>query len=284
MDLAAYETLIRSEAAAKRYLLQFCWKNHQRFCPRCRTRRVYKLKSGRRRCSRCGYTFHDFSRRYINTGGLSCQQWLRLVKLFELDVSVSKAADQLGVSYNTTFKAVNAIRRAILSNALDGRQMLETIMDQESSRGEAEWSLAQTPVFGILERGGWVFVDYLPDLRADNVLHFKMNFQLKTSSFGSVVYTDKYKHYDALVYSGSQRLQPDFIRHEDRGLTIDSLRGFWQYAKLRLKSYKGITPYRFPLYMKELEFRYNHRQDDVFELIIRFLCAFVPDREEGSFF
>ena len=36
MDLNTYEKLIRTESSARSYLLGYCWKNHQRFCPRCR--------------------------------------------------------------------------------------------------------------------------------------------------------------------------------------------------------------------------------------------------------
>lgn len=71
MDLEAYEKLVFTETPARRYLLGVCWKNHQRFCPRCRCRKVYRLADGRRRCARCRYTFHDFSGRWINRGALS---------------------------------------------------------------------------------------------------------------------------------------------------------------------------------------------------------------------
>ncbi len=83
MNFQEYEKIIKNENSAKKYLLQFCWKNHQRFCPKCRSRKLYALQGGRRRCARCAYTFHDFSQRFLNNGNLSCQQWLRLIKLFE---------------------------------------------------------------------------------------------------------------------------------------------------------------------------------------------------------
>ncbi|MCH7711031.1 MAG: transposase [Proteobacteria bacterium] len=59
--MEAYEKLEFTETSARRYLLGFCWKNHQRFCPRCRCRKVYRLADERRRCARCRYTFHDIS-------------------------------------------------------------------------------------------------------------------------------------------------------------------------------------------------------------------------------
>jgi transposase len=48
---------------------------------------------------------------------------------------------------------------------------------------------------------------------------------------------------------------------------IKGLEGFWSWAKERLMNHHGISKARFPLYIKELEFRYNHRTDDLFDLI-----------------
>lgn len=35
--------------------------------------------------------------------------------------------------------------------------------------------------------------------------------------------------------------------------------GFWSYARERLIEYHGLSKEKFPLYLKEMEFRYNNR-------------------------
>ena len=105
MDLKAYYKLISSERTARKYLSRKCRKNGHRFCPRCGQRKLYKLADERYRCSRCDYTFHDFSGRWINYGRLSAVQWLSLIKLFELEVSVRKMSLQLGLSYRAVYGA-----------------------------------------------------------------------------------------------------------------------------------------------------------------------------------
>ena len=99
MDLTTYERLVKTENAARNYLLGFCFENHQRFCPRCGTRKLYRLADDRRRCASCRYTFQDFSGRWINRGNLTAGLWLRLIKLFDLELSVRKIAQQLRLSY-----------------------------------------------------------------------------------------------------------------------------------------------------------------------------------------
>ncbi|MFW5734574.1 MAG: transposase [Oceanidesulfovibrio sp.] len=286
MELIAYEKLIRCENSARKYLLGFCWKNHQRFCPRCLHRKLYPLSSGRRRCARCKYTFHDFSRRFLNIGNLSPQDWLRVIKLFELEVPQSVIAVQTGLAPNTVAKALNTIRLAIAAQALDAHQLYEAglarsvLKSHAPAHPEADDS-GWPPVFGLVEQGGLAFLDILPDLTVNSLIHFKRNFRLRTAALGSVVYTDRFAPYLSLLVSGPQDIWQDWqgnpVTHRDKGLAVDATQQFWRFAKERLRRYRGIAPERFPLYLKELEFRYNHRNADIFAEVSRLLCTFVPD-------
>lgn len=161
MDISTYEQLIKSESTARKYLLGYCWKNHQprrwrghqRFCPHCRGRKLYKLGDGRRRCARCRYTFHDFTRRWINTGGLTPGQWLRIIKLFELELSTRKIATQLGLAYNTAYKAVHTIRRAILAHSQDFQSLLGGEVELDESYFGGHRPQAAEMVNALLDQG-----------------------------------------------------------------------------------------------------------------------------------
>jgi transposase len=281
MDLSTYERIIKSEISAKKYLLGFCLKNHQRICPRCGSRKVPPRNDGRRRCLRCQYTFHDFSDRWINEGNLTSGQWLRLIKLFELEISVRKMAGQLRLSYNTVYKAVTTIRRAILVHSYQADKLLDGEIELDESyfggkrkgkRGRG--AAAKIPVFGILERAGKVCLEVVPNVKAETVL----GLTVKMVRRGSIVYTDRYPIYDALMFCGYKHLRVDHGKHFSRGrVYINGLEGFWSFAKERLMKHHGISPQRFPLYLKELEFRYNHRTEDLFPLVVKFLCDFRPN-------
>ncbi|GAB7081313.1 transposase [Megalodesulfovibrio paquesii] len=270
MNLKDYELLIKNETSARKWLLGFCWKNHQRYCPRCRSRTLYKLAEGRRRCGRCRYTFHDFSGRYINRGGLSADDWLRLLKLLELEVPVQLMAEQLGMAEATVAKAVTTVRAAIVAGSLDAPACIE-----------AGWATpweepAQTPVFGIVEHGGMAFVDLLPELAVESLMHFKSSFRLRTKAVGGMVYTDRYRQYTALA-TCAQELTHGFIKHTDRGLALDKGSTFWRFARPRLLARQGVSEKSFPLLIKELEFRFNHRQEDLLTLLAQRVCALVPN-------
>lgn len=283
MDLNTFYKLIRSESTARKYLLGFCWKNQQRFCPRCSSRKFYLLADKRRRCKRCQYTFHDFSGRWINQGSLSCKQWLSVLKLFELELSVRRIANQLQLSYNTAYKAVNTIRTAILAHAPDAEQLLDGEIELDESyfggrrkgkRGRG--AAGKVPVFGILEREGQVFVQVVPDVQAATVLKLTV----KKVRRGSIVYTDKFQIYDSLMFCGYRHLKVDHQTHFASGrVYINGLEGFWSWAKERLGKHHGVSKKRFPLYLKELEFRYNHRHLDLYPLLADYITDLVPNLE-----
>ena len=50
--------------------------------------------------------------------------WLRIVKLFELELSSRKIATQLELPYKTVWKAVMVIRHAIFCHAEDANKIL----------------------------------------------------------------------------------------------------------------------------------------------------------------
>lgn len=280
MDLTNYYNLISSESKAKKYLLVKCFKNHQRFCPRCRQRKLYKLQSQKYRCSSCNYTFHDFSGRWINHGRLTCVQWLSIIKLFELEVSVRKMAQQMKLSYRTVYRAVRTIRMAILSHAADSASLLEGEIELDESyfggrrkgnRGRG--AAGKVPVFGILERKGIVQVSVVQNVTAETLL----DLTVKKVRRGSVVYTDKFRSYDSLMFCGYRHLKVDHSKYFSSGkVTINGLEGFWSWAKERFIKHHGVSKKHFPLYLKELEFRYNNRNSDIFNQVAVFLCDLVP--------
>src|SRR5512136_356312 len=283
MDLDTYYKLISSELTAHKYLSRKCRKNGHRFCPRCKQRKLYKLADERYRCSRCEYTFHDFSGRWINYGHLSAVQWLSLIKLFELEVSVRKMSLQLGLSYRAVYGAVSTIRMAILSHAEDAASLLggEIELDEayfggrrKGNRGRG--AAGKVPVFGILERDGLVHVNVVPNVTAETLL----GLTVKKVRRGSVVYTDKFHSYDSLMFCGYRHLKVDHQKYFSSGnVYINGLYAFSRCAKQTLMKHHGVSKDRFPLYLKELEFRYNHRTGDLFDQVANYLCDLVPKRD-----
>ncbi|MBE0598783.1 MAG: IS1595 family transposase [Desulfuromonadales bacterium] len=257
------EKLIESEEKATRYLARFCWRNQRRFCPRCEKKRPYRLADGRFRCRECGYTFHDFSGRWINRGNLSYRHWLTVFALFEQELSIREIAHRLQVSYNTAYKAITTVRLAIIDHCLDRLVWLGPDGDQ------LDRILGQEMVFGILHRDDQVSIVPIPGLTPAQLF----GMELRMVRRGNIIYSDSYEDYASLVF---------FCREVDqeyrfsRAGVVNGLTCFWRFLRKRIN--RKITSEKFPLFLKEMEFRYNYRGKELSPILSEYLCDFEPGR------
>lgn len=285
MRFVDYEKYVASESKAYRFLLSFCWKNYQRFCPRCKHRKNYKLRDKRRRCAKCGYTFHDFSGRWINNCALSCRQWLRIIKLFEMDLTVLAMSRELDIAYNTVYKAVTVLRCAIAASAIDARDFFgggqgvlvgipgRMAFGKRSTRSPA----ISAPVFGVIEHSGRAFVDLVPGISPETAFHFHHHFGLRLGRWGKVFFSDPFQRYGALIFC-SPTPPPRFVELSMAVSETPNVgrRSFLGFALERIRRYNGLSAEKFPLYVKELEFRYNNHDKDIFSLTAEMLCGLTP--------
>ena len=290
MDFKDLNLLVKSEKSALKYVTQKTLKNRHRFCPFCRSRKFWKLADGRRRCQRYHRAFHDLTGRWWNKVKLPMDDWLRIVKLFELELSARKISFQTGISYPTVHKALMVLRYSILAHsnldqdddeddkdsALSGEiELDESYFGGRRKGNRGRGAAGKIPVFGILSRkDGKVSVSIVPDVKAETLLGYAVEKVWR----GSIVYTDKFKAYDSLVFCGYQHLSVDHSsRFSDGKIHTNNIEGFWSWAKERLFKHHGISPSWFPLYLKELEFRYNHRSDsDLFEILVGYMSDMIP--------
>lgn len=281
------QTLERDEDKAREYLLSLCWPESDPVCPRCLNTKIYDLSGGRLRCSSCRYTFQPFSGRWLNNGALTASEWITLTRMFVEEYSPHQIKTEMGMSYNTVYKGLTAIRFAILAHTADAQQLISPATGLDSylkgkrlTGAPSTMRMDTIPVYGILRQGDMVFVDLLPGFQAETVFHFHMNFHLKLVRAGNMVYTDRYRDYDAMMLCGNDSLPYGVIKKSDEPAYIDaSDNDFWPEAKAALKRFRGISCQRFPLYLKELEFRFNNRDKDIFSYLLNYLCDLVPDTD-----
>jgi transposase len=272
--------VIKSEKHAFRYLSKICRKKSHRICAYCQSREVYQTPEKRFRCKQCKRRFNAFTNRWYGKLNISASHWLWLIKLFELETSSSRIADELKLSYPTALKATNLIRYAILTKSKEYELLLKGEVEADESyfggrrkgnRGRGAKN--KIPVFGILERNGIVSVDIVPNVAAKTLL----NMTIKKVRRGSIVYTDKFHSYDSLMFCGYRHLKVDHGKYFGSGkVYINGLEGFWSFAKERLIKFHGVSKQNFSLYLKELEYRYNNRDKDLFVLLTKLLADFVP--------
>ena len=117
----------------------------------------------------------------------------------------------------------------------------------------------------MLERQGRIYTTIVNDVKAETLMNEIRSNSLK----GSVFYTDKFRSYKSLKFYG-KHLKIDHGKIFAKGRRhINGLEGFWSFAKERLLKYHGVSQDNFLLYLKEMEFRYNYRKDNIFNLLIK---------------
>lgn len=85
---------------------------------------------------------------------------------------------------------------------------------------------------------------------------------------------DKWHGYDSLMFSGYKHMSVDHQKIFANGkVYINGIEGFWSFAKERMAKHHGVSPDKFLLYIKEMEWRYNNRNVDTFSLLIDYVLG-----------
>lgn len=193
---------------------------------------------------------------------LSRNVQFKLLEFFVLEVTARSAADVLDLQPNTVALFYRKVRELIVEQAARTEDVLggEVEVDESYFGGirkgkRGRGALGKAPVFGLLKRGGKVYVVPIPDAKAATL----MPIIRKKIQPDSIVYTDTFGSYSALDVSEFHHSR---INHSklfaDKQNHINGIENFWNQAKRVLRKYNGIPRKNFFLFLKECEFRFNH--------------------------
>ncbi len=135
----------------------------------------------------------------------------------------------------------------------------------------------KTIVFGTFKRGGKVYAELVPDCSKATLCRAIRG----KVSLDTVVHSDGWRGCDGPVdlgYARHLRVNHDaneFADAADRGNHINGIESFWGYAKTRLARCRGMHPHTFLFHLKECEFRFNHRGDNLYRVLLD-LCRRRP--------
>ena len=200
------------------------------------------------------------------------------MRLFALDFTASDVAALTGL----THKSVNTIFLKI-------RARIAQICEQESpfTSGEVEIDEAyfgarrvrgkkgrgaagKTPVFGLLQRNGRVYTEIVPDCSKAS-LQAVIRGRLAPAV---VIHSDGWRGYDGLVdvgYAKHFRVDHGANEFASGSRHINGIESFWSFAKRRLQKFNGVPAHTFYLHLKECEWRFNQRNDNLYLLLLKLL-------------
>ena len=112
-------------------------------------------------------------------------------------------------------------------------------------------------------------VRIVPDCSRESLLPIIKGLVLE----GSTIHSDGWKAYDGLILNGYDHYrvfhsENEFARGKNH---VNGIENFWSFAKRRLSKFNGCSSDKFVIHLKESEWRYNHRNDDLVKELTRIL-------------
>lgn len=206
--------------------------------------------------------------------GLSKYMREKILAHFCEDIEASKTARLTGINRNTVNRYYGLYREHILSwqhkevMRLSGDiEVDESYFGARRVRGRrGRGAAGKTPVFGLLKRGGKVFVAVVPNCSKASLMPIIEGKVLE----GSTIHSDGWKAYDGLILNGYDHYRVHHSKNEFvRGKShINGIEAFWSFAKRRLAQFNGIREDKFILHLAECQFRYNNRNKNLRNVLV----------------
>ena len=128
----------------------------------------------------------------------------------------------------------------------------------------------KTIVFGIFKRNGHVYTEIVPNAKKNTLLK-AIRGQV---SLESIIHSDGWRGYNGLVdvgYAKHLRVKHGEDEFANGTSHINGIESFWSYAKRRFVKFNGVPKHMFYLHLKETEFRFNHRRDNLYKVLLKLL-------------
>jgi transposase len=218
------------------------------------------------------------SNKYQKGSHFSVRKYREILKLFSEDISASVVSNITGISRPAINRIFIVIRKKIAEHC-EINSVFETgeIELDESYFGarrvkgiRGRGAKGKIPVFGMLKRGDKVYTQIVRNCSVSELLPIIEDKVDKDS----VVFTDGWKSYDGLVdygYKEHYRVKHSANEFAKGRNHINGIENFWGICKVRLSKFRGINRNTFYLHLKECEFRYNYRKENIYKLLLKIM-------------
>ncbi len=147
------------------------------------------------------------------------------------------------LSYKTALRAFDAIRYSILEELANTDKVLKGQIEADEAyfggkrngKSRTRCQKQDHCVWNLREKAR-VHVEIVNNVKAKTLLKSTIRKVKK----GSIVYTDKWKGYDSLVFHGYKHLSVDHNKMFGKGdVYINGIEGFWSFAKENMAKHHG---------------------------------------------
>ena len=216
--------------------------------------------------------------RYYQRSKISERKFRQIVRYLAMDFTASDVAQLTGLTRKTVTLIFLRIRQRLAAECERASPYSDCEVEVDESyfgarrvRGKrGRGASGKTIVFGIFKRNGCVYTEVVPDCRK-RTLQAVIRGRV---ALDTVIHSDGWRGYDGLVDVGySKHFRVDhgrdqFVRGPHH---VNGIESFWSYAKRRLQKFNGVPARTFYLHLKECEYRFNNRNNNLARVLLKLL-------------
>ena len=265
-------------------------------CPSCTSNKIVKRGCNNRhpacrryQCLNCGRRFDDLTGTIFSGHHQPLRVWIACMHLMGLDVSNLQIAKELGLNESDCQQMTDLLRQGIHKRRriphMEGKVEFdeayviaghkghpEMIIGRKArrnrlkgARGRGTLASEKPPIFGMIQRNGDVRIEMLKNVQQATIRPIIE----QTVKAGTLVYTDEYVIYSALVEWGYEHKTVchsagEYARDEDgdgfHEVHVNTMEGFWSLLRSWLRPHRGISQEKLPIYLSFFEFVHNARR------------------------
>ncbi|WP_346317270.1 IS1595 family transposase [Chitinophaga sp. YIM B06452] len=225
--------------------------------------------------------------KFLKGAHLSERKFKEILKLFSEDLTATQIANISGVSRVTINSYLKKIRLQIVKYCES--------LQPETATSAASWAhranslhqghdtavavktdvdrIIKPVIFGIYKQDNKVFTEILPDVSRSMIQAIARG----RSVLETVGSAERIRRFNGVVDLGQYRLYHLGNHHHDVDAAksgLDDVDGFWGLTKHRLAKFKGLNRNTAYLHLKECEFRYNYRHEELYAVLLNLLKTF----------
>lgn len=212
--------------------------------------------------------------RYVRRAKISEYKFRKMLKYFAEDMSATQIALKTAINRNTVNRYLNEIRERIVEFCEehapfkdDSNQKELTKIIGSASEPKADGFVKKVSTnLDFLKRRGKVYAEIITSCTASKIRNLLPG---KAANTNLMIHSVDVKEDFGLVAVGYDNDQS----FSGKPSYVDNLDRFWSFVKERTLKFQGVAKHKFYVHLKESEFRFNFRNDDLYRVILKLINA-----------
>jgi len=215
--------------------------------------------------------------RYYWRSHISEKKFREIIKYFALDLTANRTASLTGLTHKSINQIFLKIRLRLAQDCQRASPFSGEVEVDESYFGarrvkgkRGRGAAGKTIVFGIYKRNGKVTTEIVPNVQKKTLQAIIRG----RVSIETIIHSDSWRGYNGLVdlgYPKHFRVNHSADEFANADSNINGIESFWSSAKRRLQKFNGVRKDTFNLHLKECEYRFNHRNENLYRALLTLL-------------